>query len=126
MDRTTVLWDGVLEADDGPRHTANENGWQAFLGSWKMGAILALACVVGLIAIFSANPFASASVSERVSDTLGQLATCTAVGASATAEMHSMIYRCAVVGMDRQRSSRCFAVSGADIRQFGGRRGLGC
>jgi hypothetical protein len=126
MDRTTVLWEGVREADDGPLHTAFENGWRAFLGSWKMGAILALACVLGLIAIFSANPFASAGVSERVSDKLGQLATCTEVGASVTADMRSTIYRCAVVGMDTQRSARCFAVSGPDIRQYSGRRGLGC
>ena len=88
--------------------------------------MLALACILGLLGIVSAHPFASASVSERVSDKLRQPATCTERGATVTAESHQTIYRCAVIGMNSQRSVQCFAVSGRDIRQLSGRRERGC
>jgi hypothetical protein len=104
---------------------ADETGWREFLVSWKVGAMLALACVLGLLGIVSANPFASASVSERVSDKLGQPATCTERGTTVTADSHRTIYRC-VVGSKTQRSAQCFAVSGRDVRQLSGSRALGC
>jgi hypothetical protein len=91
-----------------------------------MGAMLALACALGLIGIFSAHPFASASISERVSDKLGQPATCTEVGATVTADSRSTIHRCSVGGMNTRAAAQCFAVSGRDIRQLSGRRELGC
>ena len=139
-DLTRELWQGVAERVDRPdpvnlppllvakppRPVADKPGWRALLVSRKLGAMLGLACILGLLGIVSAHPFASASVSERVSDRLGQPATCTERGATVTAESHQTIYRCAVVGMNSQRSVQCFAVSGRDIRQLSGRRAQGC
>ena len=131
-DLTKELWQGVTERVNRPEPVhqpllavADQSGWQAFLVSRKMGAMLALACVLGLLGIVSANPFASASVSERVSDKLSQPATCTQRGATIGADSHQSIYRC-VVGSKTRRSAQCFAISGRDIRQLGGRRDLGC
>ena len=131
-DLTKELWQGVAERVNRPEPVyqpplpiAEETGWRGFLGSWKLAVILALACVLGLLGIVSANPFASASVSERVSDRLAQPATCTERGATIGADSHQAIYRC-VVGSKTRRSAQCFAVSGRDIRQLGGRRELGC
>jgi hypothetical protein len=139
-DLTKELWQGVAErvyqservyrppllVTEPPLPVADEAGWRGFLVSRKLGAMLALACILGLLGIISASPFASASVSERVSDKLGQPATCTELGATVTADSHETIYRCSVVSMNTQRSAQCFAVSGRDIRQFSGRRELGC
>ena len=138
-DLTKELWQGVTErvnrpepvyqlplpVAEPPLTVADQSGWREFLVSRKMGAMLALACVLGLLGIVSANPFASASVSERVSNKLGQPATCTESGATIGADSHQAIYRC-VVGSKTRRSAQCFAVSGRDIRQLGGRRDLGC
>jgi hypothetical protein len=125
MGRTTTAWDDVLEPGDLPLEDVEETGWRAFLRSWKWGAILALGCVFGLIAIFSAQPFASASVSERVSEKLGQPSSCTEVGAAQVGEAHSTIYRC-TVGLATTGSAQCFAISGDDIKQIGGNREDGC
>jgi hypothetical protein len=126
MGRTTIPWEDVLEPDDRPPlEYAEDTGWRAFLGSWKWGAILALGCVLGVIAIVSAKPFGSASVSERVSDKVGQTSSCTEVGAAQLAGVHSTIYRC-TVGISLQSVVRCFAISGSDIRQLSGRRDLHC
>ena len=138
-DLTKELWQGVTErvnrpepvyqpplpVAEPPLPVADQTGWREFLVSRKLAAMLALACVLGLLGIVSANPFASASVSERVSDKIGQPATCTERGATVTADSHQTIYRC-VVGSKTQRSAQCFAVSGRDIRQLSGRRELGC
>ena len=95
-----------------PLPVADRAAGEAFLVSRRMAAILALACVLGLLGIVSANPFASASVSERVSDKLAQPATCTERGATISANSHQSIYRCLVGGKTR-RSAQCFAISGA-------------
>jgi len=135
-DLTKDLWQGATErvvhqpdpvtlpsllVTDPPRLLPDKTGWREFLASPKLAAMLALACVLGLLGIFSAHPFASASLSERVSDKLGQPATCTEVGATASAGL--MIHRCAVGGTG---AAQCFAVSGRDIRQLSGRPDLGC
>ena len=139
-DLTKELWQGTAERGRQPEpvdlpplllveptlRVADKSGWREFLGSRKFGLMLALACILGLLGIASANPFASPSVSERVSEKLGQPATCTERGATVTADSHETIYRCAVVSMNTQRAVRCFVVSGRDIRQLSGRRGLGC
>ena len=111
---------------DPPRPLSDRTGWREFLASPKLAAMLALACVLGLLGIFSAHPFASASVSERVSDKLGQPATCTEVGATASAGHRLTIHRCAVSGTKTGGSAQCYAVSGRDLRQLSGRRDLGC
>ncbi len=139
-DLTKELWQGVTErvhqpepvklppllVTEPPPPVADDTGWREFLVSPKLGAMLALACVLGLLGIFSAHPFASASVSERVSQKLGQPATCTEIGATASADSLPTIHRCTVGSTDAQRSTQCFAVSGPDIRQLSGRRDLGC
>ena len=131
-DLTKELWQGVTERVNRPEPVyqpplpvPDQTGWRAFLVSRKLAATLALACVLGLLGIVSANPFASASVSERVSDKLGRPATCTERGATIGADSHQTIYRC-VVGSKTKRSAQCFAISGGDIRQLSGRRDLGC
>ena len=137
-DLTKELWQGVTErvnqpepvnlpsllVTEPPRPVADKTGWREFLVSPKLGALLALASVLGLLGIFSAHPFASASVSERVSDKLGQPATCTEMGVTGSADSPSTIHRCAVGA--RERSAQCFVVSAADIRQLSGRRDMGC
>ena len=108
-DLTKELWQGVTERvnrpepvyqllsrSEPPLAVADQSGWREFLVSRKMAATLALACVLGLLGIVSANPFASASVSERVSDKLGRPATCTERGATIGADSHQTIYRCIV------------------------------
>lgn len=125
MNRETVAWEGVPDVGDASPEYAQDTAWRAFLGSWKWAAILVVACVVGLIAIFSADPFASASASERVSAKLGQPAACVEVGAARVGDLHSTIYRC-TVGVERQGRARCFAISGHDINQFVGNRELRC
>ena len=134
-DLTKELWQGVTERVNRPEPVyqrslggpllavADQSGWQAFLVSRKMGAMLALACVLGLLGIVSANPFASASVSERVSDKLGQPATCTQRGATVGAD--SPVDLQMPCREQTRRSAQCFAISGRDIRQLGGRRDLG-
>ena len=138
-DLTKELWQGVAErvhqpepvgvppllATEPPPPITDRTDWREFLGSRKLGLIYALACILGLLAIASAHPFASPSVSERVSDRLGQPATCTERGAIVTTGSRQTIYRCAV-GTMNTRHARCFAVSGRDIRQVSGRRELGC
>jgi hypothetical protein len=140
-DLTKELWQGVTErvvhhpepvnlpsllVAEPPRPVADQTGWREFLVSPKLGAMLAVACVLGLLGIFSAHPFASASVSERVSDKLGHPATCTEVGATASADSRLTIHRCAVSGTKAHGAVQCFAVSDGDIRQLSGRDDLGC
>jgi len=140
-DLTKELWQGVIErvarqpepvhlpsllVAEPPRPVAEETGWREFLVSPKLAAILALACALGLLGIFTAHPFASASVSERVSDRLGHPATCTEVGATTSADSRSTIHRCAVSGTNAHGAVQCFAVSDGEIRQLSGRRDLGC
>jgi hypothetical protein len=136
-DLTKDLWRGTAErvlqrnpvdppsslVAESPPPVSVETGWRDFLVSRKLGAIYALACILGLLAIVTAHPFASPSASQRVSDKLGQPATCSERGAIVTADSRQAIYRCAV---GKGRSAKCFAVSGADIRQVSGRRELGC
>jgi hypothetical protein len=137
-DLTKEVWQGVATRAHRPDPVAlppspvtetsppvkEETGWREFLVSRKLGAIYALACILGVLAIVSAHPFASASVSERVSDNLGQPATCTESVGTVTGESGGQtIYRCAV---GKRRLVECFAVSGRNIRQVSGRRELGC
>jgi hypothetical protein len=138
-DLTKELWQGVTErvnqpepvyrptllVAEPPLPVADNTSWREFLDSRKMAAILAFGCVLGLLGIVSANPFTSASVSERVSNELGRPATCDKLGATLTADSDQTIYRC-VVGSKTQRSARCFVVSDRDIRQLSGRRELRC
>jgi hypothetical protein len=102
-----------------------ETGWRAFLNSWQLGAILAVALVVGVLVIVSAHPFAGRGVSEQVSDSIGQPASCAAVGAVQVAGRNSAIYRC-VVGLEKRRLAQCFTVAGGEVRQLIGTRRLGC
>ena len=97
-------------------------GWRAFLVSWRMGAILVLGCVLGVVAIISTGPFGSQSVSAQVSDVLGKSATCTALESS---DGPSNAYRCAIAsGSDSNSVTRCFIVANGDVKQFvGSRRG---
>ena len=123
MDQETVPLEALPGGDDWSSDYVYETGWRGFLRSWMFGAILVVACVLGVIAIFNAHPFRSPSVSERVSDKLGQPASCLEVGASSVAGANSAIYRC-TVGIEGL--SQCFAISERDIRQLSGRRELGC
>ena len=139
-DLTKELWQGMTErahqpkpvnlpsllVTEPPLPVAAKTGWREFLVSPKLAAMLALACVLGLLGIFSAHPFASASISDRVSDNLGRPATCSEVGATASTDQRLTIHRCAVSGTKTQAAVQCFAVSGRDIRQLSGRRDLGC
>jgi hypothetical protein len=125
MGRTTVVWEDAPEADTPPLVTVDEVGWRAFLGSWKWGAILAVACVIGLFGIFSTHPFASPSVSERVSDQLGKPASCIEVGAAMVANTTSSIYRC-TVGWGTDLRVRCFSIADGDVRQLASSRKGGC
>jgi hypothetical protein len=102
-----------------------ETGWRRFLVSWQLGALLAAGCIVGLIAIFSTHPFSSPSVSERVSEVVGQPASCSAVGAADVAGEHSTIYKC-TVGSERSHVAQCFTIGNGEVRQVGGARKLGC
>jgi hypothetical protein len=103
-----------------------ETRWSGFLTSWKFGLILAVACVAGVIFILGSHPFASASVSERVSDEVGEPSVCTEVGAARVAGTQETLYRC-TVGQHARGSTKCFAISGSEVKQFSsaGRR-LGC
>ena len=125
MARTTVPAAGTGDLADGLPIEPRETGWRKVLVSWQLGVVLALGCVVGLIGIFSAHPFASPSVSERVSGVVGQPASCTPVGAAVVAGDQSTIYKCAV-GLQRSRVAQCFTVRGGEVRQLGGTRKLGC
>lgn len=139
-DLTKDLWQGVTQrvnqpepvyeplpllVAEPPLPVADNTNWREFLVSRKMTAILAFACGLGLLGIVSADPFTSASVSERVSNTIRQPATCAKLGATVTSDSDETIYRC-VVGTKTRRSAQCFVVSGRDIRQLSGRRDLRC
>ncbi len=138
-DLTKELWQGVSErlnqpepmyqppllVAEPPLPVADRTSWRDFLVSRTMAAILALGCALGLIAIINASPFASTSVAERVSDKLGQPATCVQHAATVTADHPQTIYRC-IVGSKTQGAAQCFAVSGREIQQLGGRRDLRC
>ena len=102
-----------------------ETGWRAFLRSWQLGAILAAALGVGVIGIVSAHPFASPGISERVSHTIGQPASCQSVGATQVGGHSTTIYKC-TIGLQHRRLAQCFTVSGGEVRQLGGTRELGC
>jgi len=139
-DLTKDLWQGVtgrgnqpepvyqplpLLVAEPPLPAADGTSWREFLVSRRLGAILAFACLLGLLAIVNANPFASESVSERVSNHLGQPAACAKLGANVSAGPDQTIYRC-LVGSNTRRSAHCFVVSDRDIRQLSGRRELRC
>lgn len=129
MGRTTVASDQVVGdvAQAGDREVVNPygTGWRGFLTSWTWGAILAVACIAGLIAIFSTHPFASKSVSERVSNALGHPAVCAKAGVMSVAGDHASVYKCHV-GSGRRSAARCFVLAGEDVRQVSGDRRLGC
>lgn len=125
MSRTTVTWDGVLEPGDEPVGRPLESGWQAFLQSWKWAAILVTACALGVVAILVTHPFASKSVSDRVSDAIGRTVSCTTAGVAAVAGNEVTVYRCGALP-GSSRPGQCFTVSGRDVRQLGGNRKLGC
>jgi hypothetical protein len=72
-DLTKDLWQGVGERVNDPERVeqpplpgatvptpaAPESAWREFLVSRKLAGVLALACVLGLIGIVEAHPFAS-------------------------------------------------------------------
>ena len=102
---------------------AEEGRWRAFLVSWKLGAILALACILGLFAIFTAaNPFASETVSERVTAAVGKPATCAELG-SGSGE-GSGVYRC-TIDTGKQTVAKCFVLAEGEVKQFASNR-RGC
>lgn len=117
MQRTAVATTNVAgyedpETDDRALSVPNERGWPAFLVSWQLAAILATACALGLLAIFTvANPFASTSVSERVSSAVGSPAACTELAAG------DGVYRC-TLGTGKQSASRCFVLADGEVKQY--------
>jgi hypothetical protein len=117
MQRTAVATTHVAgyedpETDDRALSVPNERGWPAFLVSWQLAAILATACALGLFAIFTvANPFASTSVSERVSSAVGSPAACTELAAG------DGVYRC-TLGTGKQSASRCFVLADGEVKQY--------
>ena len=133
MGRTTVSlpYDEVgtgaaVEADRGLERR-HEPGWRGFLTSWKLGALLAVGCVAGMLVILDAHPFATASISERVSDELGKPSLCAEVGAAQLGDGQATIYRCTVGLNTRGATTRCFTIAGPVIKQFSsGNRALGC
>ncbi len=117
---------GGVELARAPLGRRYETRWHAFLTSWKLGLVLVLSCFAGVIFILGSHPFASATVSERVSEKVGEPATCTGVGAARVGGVQQTLYRC-TVGLHARGSSRCFAISGSEIKQFSsGTRRLGC
>jgi hypothetical protein len=124
MSRTTLDM-RVEDMADGAVLRDEDRGWRAFLGSKTWGAILGVACVLGVLAILSAHPFSSKSVSARVSDRLGHQVACSDVGLADIGGTRSTVYRCAGSG-DTAGADKCFVVSGADVKQFSGNRELGC
>jgi hypothetical protein len=117
MQRTAVATTHVAgyedpETNDRALSVPNERGWPAFLVSWQLAAILATACALGLFAIFTvANPFASTSVSERVSSAVGSPAACTELAAG------DGVYRC-TLGTGQQSASRCFVLADGEVKQY--------
>lgn len=117
MQRTAVATTNVAghqdpEVDARVRSLPNERGWRAFLVSWQLAAILAVACALGLFAIFTAaSPFGSASVSERVSNAVGSPAICTELAAT------DGVYRC-TLGTGKQSASRCFVLADGEVKQY--------
>jgi hypothetical protein len=102
-----------------------ETWWRRFLISWRLGLLLVLGCIVGLIGIVSAHPLGSPSISQRVSDVVGRPASCVSVGAAEVAGRQSKIYKC-TVGPGGSRVAGCFTLRNGEVRQLGGARELGC
>jgi hypothetical protein len=102
-----------------------ETWWRKFLISWQLGLLLVLGCIVGLIGIFTAHPFGSPSVSQRVSDAVGRPASCVSVGAAQVAGQQSTIYKC-TVGPEGSSVAQCFTIRSGEVRQLSGARKLGC
>ena len=131
MDRTGVSFSyhevaGDVNLAGAALQHGYQTRWHAFLTSWKLGLILTVGCVAGTAFILGSHPFASASVSERVSEKIGEPATCTGVGAARVGDVQQTLYRC-TVGLNVLGSSKCFAISGSEIKQFSsGTRRLGC
>ena len=121
---TTPFSGGTVVSGDVPLEQ-RPRGWRGFLNSWQVGAILAAALVLGVIAIVTANPFARAGVSDRISDAIGQPASCGSVGATQLAGQNATVYKCAV-GLENHRLAQCFTFSGGEVRQLSGTRRLGC
>jgi len=100
-------------------------GWRRFLNSWWMGAILGAGLVIALFGVLSAHPFSSRSVSDRISDAVGQPAQCETVGATQVGDGSVTVYRCTVGGRKHQ-VAECFTISAGEVRQLSGIRRLGC
>jgi hypothetical protein len=124
MRATTPLASASVGSEGAPLEQ-RETGWRSFLNSWQLGAILAVALVVGVLAIVTAHPFSGRGVSEQVSDSIGQPASCDAVGAVQVAGGNSTIYRC-IVGLEKHRLAQCFTITSGEVRQLIGTRSLGC
>ena len=125
MSRTTMAWDGVLEGETERPSFPDESAWRTFLRSWKLGGILAVACVLGVAAILATHPFATSSVSQRVSDTVGRNVSCSTAGVAVVSGKETTVYRCgAAEGTGGQQ--QCFTVSGPVVKQISGNRNLGC
>lgn len=111
--------------DDVSLALASEEGWRAFLVSWKWAAILVVGCGLGLLAIFATHPFSSPSVSERVSDKLGRSASCVDAGQSQVTGVRATLYKC-TFETKSGTGTTCFARIDGQLRQFSGSRELGC
>jgi hypothetical protein len=115
---------GALEPEEQAHESAPESGWRGFLRSWKLAAILVVGCIVGLLAIFSANP-SQPRVSDSLSEKLGSSAACTKVGEAAVAGEATTVYRCTVTTSTKS-TTQCFVVADGEVRQFAGARELRC
>lgn len=100
-------------------------GWRGFLNSWWMAAILGAALVITLVGVLSAHPFSSRSVSDRVSDAVGQPAQCETVGETQLEGRNAAIYKCAV-RRENHQVAQCFTISAGEVRQLSGIRRLSC
>lgn len=125
MSGTTVVGADPPDLTDGFPYELPETRWQRFLHSWWLGGILVVGCGLGLIAIFGAHPFASPSVSARVSSKVGKPSSCTEVGATQSDGKQLAVYRC-TVGLEASRVAQCFTVTAGEVRQLSGTRELGC
>jgi hypothetical protein len=90
-----------------------------------MAAILGAALAISLVALLSAHPFSSRSVSDRISDAVGQPAQCSTAGETRLEGRNLTVYKCAV-GREKHQVAQCFTTSAGEVRQLSGIGRLGC
>lgn len=106
-------------------HAPELAGCRGFLNSWWMGAIVGAGLVISVIGVLSAHPFSPRSVSDRISDAVGQSAHCESVGATQLGGRHPTVYKC-TVGEEKHQVAECFTISAGEVRQLSGIRRLDC